>query len=64
MGNQPLLAYFIARRNAADLDRRGIPPNLLIRLIVGIATVSGFGLMLMAGFVVLLGVAGAFGVIS
>jgi len=57
------MAYFIARRNAAEMDRRGIPPNLLIRVVVGIATLAGSGLILVVGFVALAFVASVLGII-
>jgi hypothetical protein len=63
MNSRPLLAYYIARRNAAEMDRRGIPPNLLIRVVVGIATLAGSGLILVVGFVALAFVASVLGII-
>ena len=64
MYNRSLLAYVVARRNAAEMDRRGIPPNLLIRLVVGTATLAGGGLILFAGFIGLLALGIVLGVIS
>ncbi|MGI4794123.1 MAG: hypothetical protein ACRYHQ_10150 [Janthinobacterium lividum] len=53
MNSRPLLAYYIARRNAAEMDRRGVPPNLLIRVVVGIATLASAVMMLTIGIFVL-----------
>ena len=40
----PLLTYVIARHNAVEMDRRGIQPGLLLRLLAGIAGLATLGL--------------------
>ena len=40
----PLLTYVVARHNAADMDRRGIRPGFLLRLLTGIAGLATLGL--------------------
>ncbi len=44
------LPYFVARSVARDMDRRGIKPGLLIRVVVGIGSfaVLGMGLTVVA----------------
>ena len=46
------------------MDRQGIAPNLLIRVVVGVATLAGGGLILVAGVVALAFVASVLGIIS
>ncbi len=64
MRDASLLAYFIARRNAAELDRRGIPPGLFIRTVVGVACFAGCGLAAMVVFAVVAAGLAMAGVIS
>lgn len=38
------LAYAVARHNAVEMDRRGIQPGLLLRLLAAIAGLATLGL--------------------
>ena len=38
------LTYAIARHNAVELDRRGQRPGLLLRLLMGVASLAVLGL--------------------
>ena len=64
MSNARLLAYLIARRNAEEMGRRGVRPNIVIRVLVGLACLAScvmglafaFGAVIfMAGFLGLYG---------
>ena len=63
MGNAPLLAYLVARRNAERLDRAGVRPNLLIRVVVGVACLSACVMGLVAAFGAAIFMAGMLGLL-
>jgi hypothetical protein len=44
MGNAPLLAYFIARRNAEELDRAGSKPGIIIQTVVAVASLASLAM--------------------
>lgn len=44
------LAYAVARHNAAELDRRGQRPGLLLRLVGGAASLAVLGMALTIAF--------------
>lgn len=50
MGNAPLLAYFVARRNAEALDRAGSKPGIVIRALVAVASLASLAMMLVFAF--------------
>ncbi len=54
------LPYFIARRQAAELDRAGSRPNPVLTFLVGLLGVAWFGFFAIAAGVVLWVLAQAF----